>query len=274
MPIHVSDTGGTAVDAAAWRAALAAGEVMRGLWLASGSDTAAEILGGAGADWIIIDTEHSVGSPDGLLAQLRVLEAAPVFTVVRLGSRTPRELGYLLDLGARGLMVPMVESAEDARSIVAATRYPPGGVRGVGGGFARASRWNRVPDYLTNAESTFSLIAQVESVAGLENLTAITAVDGIDAVFVGPADLAGSMGLLGRPRDPRVRSAVLGAIETVRAAGKAAGVNAFDPDDAMAYAEAGAQLLGVGADVTLLAQGATALLERVTVPGRTSAGTT
>jgi 4-hydroxy-2-oxoheptanedioate aldolase len=272
--VSASTSGGGATSADRWRSELATGQVMRGVWIASGSDTVAEILGGVGADWLIVDTEHSISSPEGLLAQLRVLEAAPLFTVVRIGSHDRREIGMMLDLGVRGLMVPMVESVADAASIVAATRYPPAGARGVGGGFARASRWNRVPNYLTVSPSTFSLIAQVESVAGLAELASIAAVDGIDAVFVGPADLAASMGLLGQPRHPTVRVAVIEAINTIRAAGKAAGVNAFDPADATDYARAGAQLLGIGADVSLLAQGAIALLDRVQVSGQPSVQST
>jgi len=264
MSVHVNRSANLgAVNAARWRSELADGRVMHGLWIASGSATAAEILGGVGAEWLIIDTEHSMFTPERLLGQLRALESAPVFTVVRVASHQRRDIATALDLGARGLMVPMVESAADAEAIVELTRYAPTGTRGVGGAFARVSRWNQVPDYLTCAESTFSLIAQVESPGGLRELRAILEVDGIDAVFVGPADLAASMSLLGQPQHPTVRDAVFEAIDVIRRAGKVAGVNAFDPADAIAYARRGAQLIGIGADVTLLNQGAKTLLNRL-----------
>jgi 4-hydroxy-2-oxoheptanedioate aldolase len=168
----------------------------------------------------------------------------------------------LLDIGVQNLMVPMVESAAQARDIVAATRYPPAGVRGVGSAIARASRWNRTEGYLHTAADQLSVTVQVESRAGLAALAEITAVDGVDAVFLGPADLAASLGHLGRPDHPEVVDAVESAITTVVASGKAVGVNAFAEPLARRYLALGARLVLVGADVTLLARGSEELAAR------------
>lgn len=265
MPLRLDEVEerAAALSAREWRRLLAAGHTMTGLWSVAGSTTAAEILGGSGADWVIIDAEHSPTTLLTIQDQLRTLEAAPVFTVVRAGSKDPLELGRLLDAGARGLMVPMVETASDAVAVVAATRYPPEGRRGVGGGFARAARWAGIGDYLENAEQTFSLIAQIETAASVQNLDEILAVDGIDAAFIGPADLAASLGYRGRPRHPEVQAVVESTIRRIVERGRPAGVNAFDLDDATRYRDAGAQLLAVGADVTMLMSGSAAIVARL-----------
>ncbi|GEK81605.1 HpcH/HpaI aldolase family protein [Agrococcus baldri] len=251
-----------ATSARQWRARLAAGDVVLGLWVVSSSPTVAEILGASGADWIIIDTEHAPNTLPGVVAQLRSLTASPTFVVVRASSKDPLLLGQLLDAGAAGLMVPMVESRADAEAVVSATRYPPRGRRGVGGGFARATRWTHVADYLPEAEASFSLIIQIESLRAVEALEEILNVDGIDGVFIGPADLAASLGHLGQPRHPDVQAAVERAITIAVGRGAAVGVNAFGFDDAIRYRDAGAQLLAVGADVTLLGSGSAGLLAR------------
>ncbi|NYE19657.1 HpcH/HpaI aldolase family protein [Microbacterium immunditiarum] len=254
MPVLLSEFAERQVNTTAeqWRARLAAGEPVFGLWVASGSATAAEILGGSGADWIIIDCEHSANHGPAVIEQLRALSLSPALCVVRPSSKEPAELGRMLDAGAGGLMAPMVESVSEAEEVVAATRYAPVGRRGVGGGFARAARWAHIADYLPNAERTFSLIVQVESAAGLAVAGDIATVPGVDAVFIGPADLAASLGYPGQARHPVVQAAIDGAIRAVRAAGAVAGVNAFAFEDAERYRAAGAQLLAVGADVTIL----------------------
>ncbi|MDZ4044323.1 MAG: aldolase/citrate lyase family protein [Rhodoglobus sp.] len=226
----------------------------------TGSVTATEILGGSGADIVIIDTEHSVSSLVVVLEQLRVLEAADTFTIVRAPSNTPSELGRLLDAGARGIMVPMIDSADDARAAVSAMRYPPRGRRGVGGGFARATRWTQVGDYLQRSDDAHALIVQLETTEALAAIPEILAVDGVDAAFIGPADLAASLGFLGQPRHPEVRAAVERAIAAVLATGKPVGVNAFAAEDAKHYAGLGATILGIGADATVLVSGSSALV--------------
>jgi 4-hydroxy-2-oxoheptanedioate aldolase len=159
-------------------------------------------------------------------------------------------------------MVPRVESKQQAKDAVAATRYPPAGQRGVGGGFARATRWTAVSDYLPRAEDAHSLIVQIESQQAIEALPEILEVEGIDSFFFGPADLAASMGYLGQPRHPKVQAIVDEAIALVVASGKIAGMQAFNYDDARHFQSVGARMLAVGADVTLLGTGATALIAR------------
>jgi 4-hydroxy-2-oxoheptanedioate aldolase len=150
----------------------------------------------------------------------------------------------------------MIDTAVQAADAVAATRYPPQGIRGVGSALARASRWNRIPDYLNRAADELCVLVQVETVEGMNNLAAIAAVDGVDGVFFGPADLSASMGLLGQPGETSVREAIRGGIESVRRAGKAAGVLAPDRAIAEGYLAAGATFVAVGTDTGLLSRAA------------------
>jgi 4-hydroxy-2-oxoheptanedioate aldolase len=172
----------------------------------------------------------------------------------------------LLDIGAQNLIVPMIDGPRDASAAVAATRYPPEGIRGVGSALARASRWNRISDYLVTADASVSLTVQVETLAGLEQLGDIADVDGVDAVFIGPADLAASMGKLGQPEHPDVVSTIENALATIVEHGKSAGVNAFNESVARRYLRAGASFVLVGADVALLARGAEELASRYRAP--------
>jgi 4-hydroxy-2-oxoheptanedioate aldolase len=182
-----------------------------------------------------------------------------------------------LDLGVQNLLIPMVNSAAEAEAAVAATRYPPHGVRGVGSALARAARWNRIPDYLARASDTVSVTVQIESEAAVAAVENILAVEGVDAIFLGPSDLAASMGLLGQQEHPRVRAAVEHCLAAATAAGKPAGVNAFNPSTARGYMAAGAAFVLVGADVSILARGSEALAadfippDAVAEPGGTPA---
>jgi 4-hydroxy-2-oxoheptanedioate aldolase len=164
-----------------------------------------------------------------------------------------------LDLGAQNLLVPMVNSAAEAEAAVAATRYPPQGVRGVGSALARAARWNRVPDYLARANETISVTVQIESTAAVDAVEDILKVDGVDAIFLGPSDLAASMGLLGQQEHAQVRAAVEHCLKAAATAGKPAGVNAFNPATARHYLASGATFILVGADVAILARGSESL---------------
>ncbi len=235
---------------------LADGDHLAGMWVSSGSPVAAEIAASSGLDWVLIDGEHS---PIGLETTTRLLQAMngyPATPVVRVPVCDRVLIKQHLDLGAQNLLVPMVDTVADAEEAARAVRYPPAGVRGVGSALARASRWNTVPDYLTRAADLVSLTVQIESATAVENAAEIAAVDGVDAVFVGPSDLAASMGLLGEQTHPDVTAAVRATFEAVRAAGKPVGVNAFDPVQARAYLDAGASFVLVGADVSLLVAGA------------------
>jgi 4-hydroxy-2-oxoheptanedioate aldolase len=176
--------------------------------------------------------------------------------LVRPPSADPVLIKQLLDIGVQNIIVPMIEDAGMATAAVAATRYPPAGIRGVGSALARASRWNRVSDYLVTADAAVSLTVQVETVTALGRLEEIADVDGIDAVFIGPADLAASMGKLGQPEHPDVVCVIENALAAISQRGKSAGVNAFNEEIARRYVEAGASFVLVGADVALLARGA------------------
>ncbi|MET2011973.1 HpcH/HpaI aldolase/citrate lyase family protein [Microbacterium chocolatum] len=240
----------------------AASRPLAGIWVCSGSPLVAEICAGAGLDWTLIDTEHSPHSLDSVLAQLQAVAAYPITPVVRVPVGDVVTIKQVLDLGAQNILVPMISSVTDAERAVSAVRYPPRGVRGVGSALARSARWNRVDGYLDDADGHVSLVVQIETREGVEAAAEIAAVDGVDGVFVGPSDLAASMGLLGQQTHPDVRTAVLRTFDAVRAAGKPVGVNAFDPDVADGYLSAGATFVLVGADVTLLARGSEALAAR------------
>jgi 4-hydroxy-2-oxoheptanedioate aldolase len=230
-----------------------------GMWLSSGSALVAEVCAGAGLDWLLIDMEHSPNDLQSVLAQLQAVAPYPVTTVVRVPFNEPVIIKRVLDLGAQSLLVPFVSSVDEARAAVSAARYPPHGVRGVGSALARSSRWNRVTDYTQVASDHVSVIVQIETEAGVGAAGEIAAVDGVDGVFLGPADLSASMGLLGHESHPDVVTAVRKTFAAVKAAGKPVGVNAFDPQMARAYVDAGAEFIAVGADVLLLARGAEAL---------------
>jgi 4-hydroxy-2-oxoheptanedioate aldolase len=233
-----------------------------GLWVCSGSSLVAEIMAGSGADWLLIDAEHSPNSLESVLAQLHAVHGYPVLPMVRLPWNDVVLIKQYLDLGAQNLLIPMVNDAEQARAAVAAVRYPPHGVRGVGSALARAARWNRIPDYLARAGETISLAVQIETAEAVENVKDILAVDGVDAIFIGPSDLAASMGYLGQQEHPEVVAAVERCLAAAKAAGKPAGVNAFVESTARRYIEAGARFVLVGADVAILARSSEELAAR------------
>ncbi|MBN9613225.1 MAG: 2-dehydro-3-deoxyglucarate aldolase [Actinobacteria bacterium] len=259
MPIHLS-LPPTMRDRLA-----AADRPLIGLWACAGSPVTAEIVAGSGCDWVLLDAEHSPNGLESTLAQLHAMSAYPVAPLVRPPSGDTVLIKQFLDLGAQNLLIPMVDSAEQAEEIVRAVRYPDGagrGVRGVGSALARSARWNRVENYLGRADELISLTVQIESAAAVTEVERIVAVDGVDAIFIGPSDLAASMGHLGQQNHPEVVEAVLRSIAAARAAGKPAGVNAFVPADAERYIEAGASFVAVGADVAILARQTEALVDR------------
>lgn len=238
----------------AFKAALNRRERQVGLWLSMAEAYSAEICATAGFDWLLIDGEHGPNDVRSLLAQLRAVAPYPAHPIVRSVNGDPALIKQLLDIGAQTLLVPMVDTAEQAATLVAATRYAPQGMRGVGAGIARASRWGLQRDYLDYANDEICLLVQAETVTALANLEAICAVDGVDGVFVGPADLAASMGHRGRAGHPEVQAAVDDAIRRIVASGKAAGTISPDASLARHYFELGASFVAVGIDVTLLAQ--------------------
>lgn len=239
--------------------AIAAGRPQIGLWQALANPYTAEICAGAGFDWLLIDGEHAPNDVPLILAQLQAVAAYPVEPVVRLPVGDTVLVKQMLDIGARTLLVPMIETAAQAAEMVRATRYPPDGVRGVGSAIGRASRWNRRPAYLQDAAAEICLLLQVESVAGLAAVDEIAATPGVDGVFVGPSDLAAALGHLGNPGHPEVQAAVEHAFQRIISAGKAAGILIADTRLAHHYLKLGASFVAVGTDVTILARGAEAL---------------
>jgi 4-hydroxy-2-oxoheptanedioate aldolase len=229
-----------------------------GLWLALPATESTEIVAAAGFDWLVVDGEHGPFDLAAIKTQLVTLAAHPgVEPVVRvptgLGSYGEATLKRCLDLGARTVLVPMIESAAQAAEVVRYCRYPPAGVRGVAG--ARAAAWGRDPGYFARANAEVSVLVQVETVDGLKALDEIVAVDGVDGVFFGPSDLAASLGLLGQPEAPEVRRTIEDAIRRVRAAGTAAGVLTRREESARSYLDAGATFVAVGTDAGLLVEG-------------------
>lgn len=244
----------------AFKAALAQNQAQLGIWAGFATGYAAEIIAGLGYDWMLIDGEHAPNTVPSILAQLQAVAPYATAPIVRAVTGDPVLIKQLLDVGVQTLMVPMVESAEQARELVRAMRYPPHGMRGVGGGLTRATRWDGVAGYLANAHTELCLIVQVESRAGIESAAEIAAVEGVDAVFIGPADLSISLGHPGNPGHPEVQERIRDAVDATLAAGKVCGILAPAQDDARRYMSWGCQFVAVGIDISLLRQAAQANL--------------
>ncbi|MHA6180512.1 4-hydroxy-2-oxoheptanedioate aldolase [Pseudomonas mohnii] len=234
---------------------LQSGETQIGLWLGLADPYCAELAANAGFDWLLIDGEHAPNDLRGMLGQLQAVAPYPSHPVIRPVIGDTAMIKQVLDIGVQTLLVPMVESAEQARELVRAIHYPPSGVRGVGSALARASRWNSIPGYLDKADDQMCLLVQIENQEGLANLDAIAAVEGIDGVFIGPADLSASMGFRGNPGHPEVQAAIEDAIARIQKAGKAVGILSADQKLAKRYIELGAAFVAVGVDTTVLMRG-------------------
>lgn len=242
-----------------FKRALASRQAQIGLWVGLANPYSAEICAGAGFDWLLIDGEHAPNDVRSMLAQLQAVAPYASHSVARPPIGDTALIKQYLDLGVQSLLVPMVETPEQAAQLVRATRYPPEGVRGVGSALARASRWNRIPGYVDESNDEICLLVQAESTTALQNLAAIAAVNGVDGVFIGPADLSASMGHRGNPSHPEVMQAIDEAIATVIAAGKAAGILATDRSLAQRYLDLGCSFVAVGVDAIMLAQATSAL---------------
>ncbi|MNZ06412.1 4-hydroxy-2-oxo-heptane-1,7-dioate aldolase [compost metagenome] len=239
----------------AFKQRLQSGEAQIGLWLGLANPYCAELAANAGFDWLLIDGEHAPNDLRSLLGQLQAVAPYSSHPIIRPVVGDTALIKQLLDIGAQTLLVPMVESAEQATELVRAMRYPPHGIRGVGSALARASRWNSIPGYLDNADEQMCLLVQIENLDGLANLDTIAAVEGVDGVFIGPADLSAAMGHRGNPGHPEVQAAIEDAILRIRAAGKAAGILSADQALARRYIELGAAFVAVGVDTTVLMRG-------------------
>ena len=244
-----------------FKQALAAGRQQIGLWVSLASAYSVEVCAGAGFDWLVIDTEHSPNEVDTTLEQLQACAAYPSHPVVRAAWNDTVLIKRHLDIGAQSLLLPYVQTEAEARSAVAAMRYPPEGVRGVAGS-TRATRFGRIKDYSKRAASELCLLVQIETRLGLDNLEAIARVDGVDGLFIGPSDLAASLGHLGDPAHSEVQSAIKDAIARIRACRKAAGILATDDVTTKRYMEWGTTFTAVGLDVMVLARELEKLAQR------------
>ena len=240
---------------------LAAGKLQIGLWSSLRSNIAAEIIGDSGFDWILLDTEHSPNEIPDLVGQLQAMQASKTTPIIRPAWNDAVLAKRALDIGAQTLLFPYVQNAEEARRAVASTRYPPHGIRGVSVA-ARASRYGRTPGYLTKANDEICVLVQVETRSALSEIEAIAAVDGIDGVFIGPSDLAASLGHVGNPQHPEVQAAIKDAVTRLKKVGKPAGMLTGNEEEARRYIDWGYLFVAVGADVGLLAKNADALCKR------------
>ena len=226
-----------------------------GLWSSLCSNIVAEIIAGAGFDWILIDMEHGPNEVPGVLSQLQAMATGTAEPVVRVAWNDMVLIKRVLDLGARCILVPFVQNAEEATKAVAATRYPPLGIRGVCVA-PRANRFGRVAGYHRMSHEEMCVLVQMETRAAAGEVENIAAVEGVDGIFIGPSDLAASLGHLADPRHPEVQAVIANACSRIRAAGKAAGILAAGIDDAARYLGMGFAFVAVGSDAGVLNQGA------------------
>jgi 4-hydroxy-2-oxoheptanedioate aldolase len=241
-----------------FKRALKAGKAQIGLWSSLSSNYTVEVIAGAGFDWILLDMEHSPNDLESALTQLQAAAPYPSHPVVRVPWNDMVSIKRLLDIGAQSLLVPYVSTPAEARQAVSYTRYPPAGVRGVAG-TTRATRFGRVKDYARRAQEEICLLVQVETQQALDSIEAICGIDGVDGVFIGPADLHASLGYPGEIANPKVKPLIDDAIRRIRKAGKAPGILTPSEADARHWLECGALFVAVGADVGILARGAEAL---------------
>ncbi len=239
-----------------------------GLWVSMANPYSTEICAGAGFDWLLIDGEHAPNDLRSILAQLQTIAAYTSQPVARVPVGDSALIKQYLDLGVQTLLVPMVDTPEQARALVQACRYPPDGFRGMAG--ARASRWGRYPGYAAEANAQVCLLVQTETRLALTNLDAILATEGVDGVFIGPADLSASMGYVGQSGHAQVQAAIEDAIGRITRAGKAAGILTADVALAKHYITLGATFVAVGLDTQLLVRGTNLLVSQfksLTAPG-------
>ena len=256
-----------------FKQALEQGRAQIGLWVALASPYSTELIAGVGYDWLLLDGEHAPNDVRSTLTQLQAVASAqqafgdgrshPVVRVpLGTGEAGTAIIKQFLDIGAQTLLVPMVDTAEQAAQVAAAARYAPTGVRGMGSALARASRWQAHPQYVHEANDRVCVLVQAETVEAMKNLDAIAATPGVDGVFIGPADLSASMGHPGNAAHPEVQKVIEDGIARILKAGKAPGILATSEPQARKWLAAGARFVAVGADTTLLDSGARALLAK------------
>lgn len=241
--------------------AIAHGQLQIGLWSGLSNNVTVEVLANAGFDWLLLDTEHSPNELPMVHSQLQAAAQGSAHPIVRPPWNDTVTIKRYLDIGVQTLLIPFVQDEHEARSAVAATRYPPLGVRGYSAA-ARASDYGRVQDYPTCCEAQLCVLVQVETPFALANIEKIAAVEGVDGIFIGPGDLSAAMGHIGNPKHPEVVAAIADAIGRIRACGKAAGILTGDEALARHYIELGCTFVAVGSDISILARGAEALAAR------------
>lgn len=247
----------------AFKTKLGQGRPLLGLWQALAHNYAAEICARQGFDWLLLDAEHSPNTLSTLLAQAQAIAPFDVEVIARVPLGEPVVIKQYLDLGLHTLLVPMVDTAEHARALVRACRYPPHGIRGVSSATSRGANFGSDSNYLHDASNRITLIVQIESTTALANVEEIANVEGVDAVFIGPADLAASMGYLGQPTHPAVRDAIATAKAAIDRASKPAGIFAVSPEHARECISEGFRFLSVGTDIGLLIAGSQMVLDKV-----------
>ena len=252
-----------------FKQALKQGRPQIGLWITLADAYAIEALAGTGFDWLLIDGEHAPNDLPSVMAQLQTIAGYDSQPVCRIPVGDTALIKQYLDLGVQTLLVPMVDTPEQARALVQACRYPPDGIRGMAG--ARASRWGRLARYPMEANAQICLLVQAETRLALSNLDAILATDGVDGVFIGPADLSASMGHVGNPGHAEVQTAIEDAIARIRRAGKAPGILTGDNALAKHYLALGALFVAVGLDTQLLVRGMSALIAQFKAPAASPA---
>ena len=235
--------------------ALARGERQIGLWVSLCSNFAAEVVSTAGYDWAMIDMEHSANDYLSVLAQLQAFAASSTTAMVRVEWNDVVAVKRLLDLGAPGLLFPMIQTVEEAENAVAATRYPPNGNRGVSGS-TRATAFGRISDYNDRVEQETAVLIQLETCAALKHAEAIAEVDGVNGIFFGPADIAADMGKLGNPMAPEVWEAIKPAAQKLIKRGMPVGTLVTDPKFAAQLMNEGFTFVAIATDTGLLARAA------------------
>jgi 4-hydroxy-2-oxoheptanedioate aldolase len=244
-----------------FKRAIKSGRLQVGLWSSLSSHVTVEIIAGSGFDWLLLDTEHSPNELPMVHSQLQAMVGGTAHPVVRPPWNDPVVSKRFLDIGTQSFLIPFVQTEEEARAAVAATRYPPRGIRGVAT-TSRASRFGRVKDYFARADEEICVIVQIESRLGLDNLEAIARVEGVDGLFIGPSDLAAALDHLGNPGHSEVQSTIEDAIRRIRACGSVGGFLTGDEKLARRYIELGCRIAAVGADVGILARGSEQLAMR------------
>ena len=246
-----------------FKRALAEGRQQIGLWSSLSSHYTVEVIAGAGYDWMLLDMEHSPNDLESLLAQLQAVAPYPTHPVVRVPWNDTVMIKRVLDIGAQSILIPYVSTVTETKNAVAATRYPPTGVRGVAG-TTRATRFGRIQGYAKKAHEEICVLIQVETRQAMDNLEAICAVEGIDGVFIGPADLHASLGQTGETANPAILPLIEEAMRRIRKTGRAPGYLSPVEADAKRMLAAGCLFCAVGADIGVLARGAEALRAKFT----------